>query len=320
MKQNHEISSQKPRLANPLAGWVTAFRRDFRVSKLWFQSLGLSLVALIWKLISKAPTRLGRLVKHLGKGLWGALKWSLIDSIRAVKRPEPGSGTQSKGELDGRTRSGAVDERLRTWFRYGVGHGAAWLGRLIAKLADLVSLGELIDLLSLILKFNTRPLSEVEIQEARRVFGDSLTYWRIRLDEWSIIAHIGKWVSEKRLGAPVGDMAVTLFSTIHFSRRIKPEPGNNDMAWLIHELTHVAQMEHVGSQFLGEALHAQVTEGYNYGGAEALISRDISDFNREQQGDIAKDYYKSLTGTLSLSEHQRKAYQRIIGQIRSGKL
>ena len=115
-------------------------------------------------------------------------------------------------------------------------------------------------------------------------------------------------------------MAVTLFNTIHFSRRIHPRPGNEDMAWLIHELAHVAQMEHVGSQIMGEALHAQGTEGYEYGGAKALQGRDLRDFNREQQGDIAKDYYRSLYDKQELTEEEEHAYRRLIAQFRNGQI
>ena len=172
----------------------------------------------------------------------------------------------------------------------------------------------------MIIKVNTRGLSDVEIQEARKVFGDSLSYWRIRIDEWSLIAQIGKWVADRRAGKDVGHMAITVFNTIKFSRRIDTVLGNRYMAWLIHELTHVAQNEHAGSQYLGEALHAQATTGYDYGGPDSLPGRHFANFNREQQGDIARDYYRSLYGDLELVEKTHREYERLVNQLRRGRI
>jgi len=64
------------------------------------------------------------------------------------------------------------------------------------------------------------------------------------------------------------------------------------MAWLVHELGHVAQYTQLGLQYMGEAIHSQATVGYNYGGGAALAGKRLSDFNREQQADILKDYYR----------------------------
>ncbi len=305
--------------ANPLAGWFQGFRQDFRFSPAWFKAVVLSAAALIWKLITKAPLRLGRLLQHLIAGVWGALRWGLIDTIKILLGTSPAALPGPKS----RRRSAppeTFEMGLRLWLRSAVGSSLAWSGRLITKSMDLIGVGELVDLVTVLIKINTRPLTPMELAEARRVFGDSLTYWRIRLDEWSLIAHIGKWVAERRARKPVGDMAVTVFSTVHFTRRVQPRPGNSDMAWLIHELTHVAQMEHIGSQFMAEALHAQSAEGYAYGGPQALIGRQLREFNREQQGDIARDYYLSLFSGAELSDAHRRAFARIIEQLQRGQL
>ena len=90
------------------------------------------------------------------------------------------------------------------------------------------------------------------------------------------------------------------------------------MGWLIHELVHAAQMEHVGSQFMGEAVHDQGVAGYDYGGPKALAGRDLKNFNREQQGDIAKHYYLSLYGKFAVSEDEKKDYERLVKQLRKG--
>jgi hypothetical protein len=154
--------------------------------------------------------------------------------------------------------------------------------------------------------------------EARRVFGSSLDYSRVRLDEWSLAAHVGNWVYELRTGRRGGHMALTFCNTIHFSRRIQPEPA--DMAWLIHELTHVAQYQHAGSQFIPEALLAQARAGYDYGGPAGLAGRNLADFNREQQGEIALDYYNHLRGRKLIPPGAVQDYARLAAQLRAGEL
>jgi hypothetical protein len=90
------------------------------------------------------------------------------------------------------------------------------------------------------------------------------------------------------------------------------------MAWLVHELGHVWQYEHVGSQYIGEALHAQATAGYVYGvddsysnnaNGTALATaraagKTLADFNREQQASIAQHYYLRLTSGLGTADWQ----------------
>ena len=72
---------------------------------------------------------------------------------------------------------------------------------------------------------------------------------------------------------------------------------------LIHELTHVWQNQHVGpvylahavaSQWFGEGYDYGYTDGYNGdGGDDDLDAKggDLSQFNPEQQGQIAMHFY-----------------------------
>jgi hypothetical protein len=305
--------------ANPLQGWINSFGENFKLSARWFRDFFRSFVAVFLNLIAKAPIRILRLGSHLLNGFVGAGTWLVVDSVKAVKKPAKRLKPLPKGEgLPEIETSQSVGQQLGNWFRRGWRSFLAWLGRLAAKIIDLFAIGELADLLTMVIKVNTRGLTDIEIEEARLVFGDSLDYWRVRLDEWSLIANVGKWVAERRQGKPVGHMAVTVFNTIHFSRRINTEPGNNDMAWLIHELVHIAQNEYVGSQFMGEALYAQGREGYDYGGPKAIKKRRFSSFNREQQGDIARDYYRSLHKKIDLEEDQNREYERLVAEMRAG--
>ncbi|HHG83478.1 MAG TPA: hypothetical protein ENJ82_01915 [Bacteroidetes bacterium] len=82
------------------------------------------------------------------------------------------------------------------------------------------------------------------------------------------------------------------------------------MRWLVHELTHVAQYEAVGSQYLGEAIAAQNSSAkYNYGGPAGLVGKNLADFNREQQGDIVADAYVALVNGSINSDQQRMVTQ-----------
>jgi hypothetical protein len=156
------------------------------------------------------------------------------------------------------------------------------------------------------LKFNTRGLSPIEKDEALKVFGTSLDFSKVRIDECSLISWIGARINKCE------GMGVTTFYTINFNRKIKPAKGNSDMKWLIHELTHVAQMQHSGSKYLLEAIHAQKTTGYKYLLGEKVHLRD---YNREQQASIIADYYiKCCSGNLI------STYEPYIRELREGKL
>ncbi len=181
-----------------------------------------------------------------------------------------------------------------------------WIGRVVAKVLDSCSFPEFMDFFWQIVKPNTRRLTQVEEQEARKVFGDSISYQKVHIDENSLIALLGA----KR--HKCSGMGITSFRTINFNKRIKTAPGSSDMKWLIHELAHVSQMEHVGSRYMIEASYARVTEGYGY----ILGAKPhLCNYNREQQASIAADYYIAC-----LSGRSTAAYEYYISELRAGKL
>ena len=207
------------------------------------------------------------------------------------------------------------------WMLDGVLSGAAWVGRFIAKCLDLVGFGEIADLLGQILKANTRPLSGPELAIAQGVFGPTVDYSQVRVDEYSMIAKIGAFFSDAE------GMGVTLFHTINFNKRVTASPGSEDAGWLVHEMTHVWQYEHAGGQYLGEAVHAQATAGYQYGsstrwqddGNGRFLARrraqgaTFADFNREQQGDITSHYYMRASNNKATAD-----WQPYIDDVRAG--
>ena len=263
--------------------------------------------ALAWSYVVNTPGRVWRLIKHLGSGIAGVAS-SLWRGLKLAFKLD------FKG--------------LGKWLLDGLLSGTAWVLRLIGKLADVAGLGEIADLLSQVIKVNTRSLSSGESSEAHKVFKNSISYWKVRIDEHSLISKIGAWLKGS------SGMGVTVFHTVNFNHKITAAAGSLDMRWLAHELTHVSQYEHAGSQYLGEAVHAQATAGYDYHGPSALwrpsthvaantLGRHFREFNREQQADIAADYYYSLYHNLQ-PQHgfplTTTDYEPVIEELRKGYL
>ncbi|WP_440948444.1 hypothetical protein ACSAZL_09560 [Methanosarcina sp. T3] len=181
---------------------------------------------------------------------------------------------------------------------------ALWTGRVLAKILDICFFPKVMDLFWQIIKPGTRKLTSLEEQEARTVFGDSINYRQVRIDEHSLIARIGAKIKNS------SGMGIAIFHTINFNKKIKTSSGNSDMKWLIHELAHVSQMEHIGSKYLVEAFHAQATEGYGY---DLGTKPHFCDYNREQQASIAADYYIAC-----ISGRSTALYDMYIRELQAG--
>jgi hypothetical protein len=178
-----------------------------------------------------------------------------------------------------------------------------------------------------------RPLHPSEINEARLVFGAGLDYSRAFVFEnarWpNLVADLGGiWHRHKR----TWNNGVALGNTCYFPVRLKTSAefiANGelkDMAWLIHELTHQWQFQRIGWRYLTEALNVQLREGlqsYNYqkehpSREAALLAalaagRCLADFNLEQQGELARDYYYALKQGRAV-----KAWEPFVAEFRSG--
>jgi len=162
----------------------------------------------------------------------------------------------------------------------------------------------------------SRALSIVEVDEARLVFADSLDVTRIVIHEqvrWP------DWIS--RLGAsfhgeaPPSHNAVTLGNHLYFpvelatDPAVDPEAALVQIAWMIHELTHSWQHQHVGIGYFFRALWVQLKQGsaaYAYGwerGLQDALARGdtLGDFNPEQQAEIARHYYYRLKHGLDIT-------------------
>ncbi|MEP7372249.1 MAG: annexin, partial [Chitinophagaceae bacterium] len=228
--------------------------------------------AWLWDLITWLPQRIWGLIKHVASGIADIAVW-LWDLIQVIKG----------------------DKSLSEWIVDGLLGGVFWALKLVAKVADLFGVGEVWTLVWNVIKFNTRTLNETEILEAKKVFGDSVSYWQVRIDEKSLLSKMSLALNNLIKKRNDDGMGITTAHTINFNRKINATPGNEDMRWLIHELTHVSQYTQLGLQYIGQALHAQMFgTGYDYNGGAGLVRKNLGDFNREQQASIISDYYCSV--------------------------
>jgi len=192
----------------------------------------------------------------------------------------------------------------------------AWVGRFFTKILDIIGIAEFWTFWWIVFNPRCRPMTELELVEVKRIFKDSIPYSLVHIHENSIIARIGaRFVA--------ADLGICTCYVIHFTRPIHCKEGNNDMAWLIHELVHVSQTEYVGVQYMPEAIYAQHTTGYDYKGPKGIEGTRFLDFNREQQGCIPADYYQYVLYDRS---HPRFGYMSysvyfpLIEELRKGEV
>jgi hypothetical protein len=167
---------------------------------------------------------------------------------------------------------------------------AAAGGRIAVDAVDLAGLPEVAETAADIIKFNTRTLTDQQIQVAKSVFGDSINYDLVRIDESARSV-----VAAREIDGANDNRPFTTFHTINTWG-----PLDNEST-LIHELTHVWQYEQDGAIYITEALQAQHSDvGYGYGGVDGLEKQlanggSLTSFNREQQGNVLEEYYEMRT-------------------------
>jgi Domain of unknown function (DUF4157) len=241
-------------------------------------------------LIRDLPARLARLATTIFEGLKGIVTF-IPEAIMALKN----------GGLKG----------FASWLWEKAKSGGAWLLTLVSRMFDVMGGPEIVEfILHLVTK--ARALTAAEIAAASSVLGSTAIRWEdVRVDEGGVLAVVFALNNSR---------AFTTFHTINL-------PPNEPMDTVVHELTHVFQYERAGSVYLGEAIHAQATIGYGYGDGAGLVTAKNSgkhyrDFNREQQAQIAQDYYKRviIAGGASLPADELSAYNYFIGELRAGDL
>ncbi len=159
-------------------------------------------------------------------------------------------------------------------------------------------------------KSTKRSLFRWEVNEARRVFGDTLRYERIRIHEcvtWTnMIYRLHGWLINRP--TPKSGVSMTIgfhcFFPLQLLDQLVPisHPEQYKISLLIHELAHCWQYQFRGWTYLWLAIAAQSYEedsAYEFGGEHGLVQRyqqgwRLKDFNVEQQADIARSYYERL--------------------------
>lgn len=124
-----------------------------------------------------------------------------------------------------------------------------------------------------------RPLRPAERHFLAPIFGDSISWELVRIDERA-------WLGPRQQG-----FCYVSGFTINTWGPISPSV-------LVHEMVHVWQYEQVGAAYIPRALRAQYSEmGYDYGGLVPLQEHDsLAAFNYEQQADIIEDAFRLTQG------------------------
>jgi len=193
------------------------------------------------------PTRLGRLGNHLYRGF-----------TFQMTRKE-----YWKDEADNSSRASVI---------------LLWFAELFILILELFGIGEFYETITDFLKIKTRPLAPWEIKMAQSIYGDSINYQLVRIDETA-------WAGPKQY-----HFCYVSFNLINCW-------GKMANHILIHELMHTWQYQRMGAIYMVRALSAQHTEmGYNYGGIKAIrakmaIGETLLDFNFEQQADVVADCF-----------------------------
>lgn len=168
---------------------------------------------------------------------------------------------------------------------------------LISNFLDLLGVAEWMDVLFMLFKPKSRKLNKLEELRLKEVFSETLKTKYIRIDEKSWIANKGA----KLAGYPNLGMGLVLFRSINFNRPIDCQNKKSDTAWLIHELTHVHQMQHIGIAYIFESLIAQHYLGYGLPKLDGSNPPKLNELNIEQQAEISKLYYLQIAEKVKVN-------------------
>lgn len=243
--------------------------------------------AALWlvNLIRDLPDRLRRLATTLCEGLSRAP--SLIpEAVQAL----------ASGGLDG----------FADWLWERARNGGAWVLTLLSRVFDVLGGPEIVEFLAHLVT-RASPLKGTEIAAASSVLGpNAIRYGDVRIAEGGLLNIVFR-LNEGR--------AFTSWHTINMPTGAH---GRSNLPIVVHELVHVYQYERLGTVYMGQCIHAQMTVGYGYGGAAGLMAARAAgshyrDYNREQQAQIAQDYY-----TVRQMGGDTTAYEPLIAELQAG--
>lgn len=133
-----------------------------------------------------------------------------------------------------------------------------------------------------------RSLTDGEKRLARDIFGDSIDYSRVRV-------HDGKYIffqPDNSGMTPNGEIYVAGIYSADYSGE-----SPQRRAFFIHEMVHVWQYQNgiLTAGVIGSAILEMIGRGGDYGSAYPYVldsSRDLTDYNLEQQAAIVEDYFR----------------------------
>ena len=262
-----------------------------------------------WEIIKEVGTVLWEKLSLLGELAWDFVSLLPVRVVRLVIEQ-----WDSVSSALSRLIAGIGQGISWKWIKQALIDAAFWAFDLLVQALEVTGI---VDGLQLIwgMIFHTRELTEDEINASKEVHGERLIpYGKTRVDQHSYLVRLGKWVNQLFGDKNASERAITTFHIIH-------APEVLDIETAVHELTHVAQYEHVGAVYMPQALHGQSSEmGYNYGDlAKAHADgKHYKDFNREQQAQIAEDYYLATHGGVPYYGGSAADLQPFIEEMRAG--
>jgi hypothetical protein len=193
---------------------------------------------------------------------------------------------------------GAVKNLAEAATMFGTGVGRIFQGDVLGGLQDigfsflkglqtpfdftLITLGSGVSAAQTVLGLEpqARGLTEEELAEAKKVYGDSIDYSRVRIKAGEIGV----------MG--ISDRPFVLGDTIYFPKReIDLKTGLPAKQSFIHEMGHIWQHQHGGTAYLSEALFAQnFGEGYDFT-TPLLEGKGFRDMNPEQKAQFIASAY-----------------------------
>lgn len=151
-----------------------------------------------------------------------------------------------------------------------------------------------------------RPLTAGEVQLARDIFRESIDYTRV-------VIHDGKYMFFQPSNSgmtPNGEIYVHGIYSADYSAE-----SPQRKAFYIHEMVHVWQHQNgvFSAGVIGAAIWEMIEEGFDYAAAYPYVldaSRDLRDYDLEQQASIIEDYFR-LTRLRLRPRRARLPYQRV---------
>lgn len=156
------------------------------------------------------------------------------------------------------------------------------------------------------LEGDARLLTAGEIELAKKIFGDSVDYTKVKI-------HNGAYM----IGA--GNNAMTPNGEMYFPTRNYFHDFSivNDYLkiWFIHEMTHVWQYQ-LGYNMKWAGILIKFKGGYSYNPGQEMprayiynpttdINKSMADFNMEQQGDLVSHYFAATFLAEDTMEHMK---------------